>query len=273
MSADDSSLREQLASLHSISVEVAGLHELSAIHDRALGYCLELTASEFAFTGLLRDTRVGVVASGRPEISDRVMDVAAIKGFEPTPSFYALFHLMALRSSVVGVVIAEKRSYLANDVSGDAHSVGQPPGHPPIRRFLGVPLRVGTTVTGMIGVANKRPPYGPADEQLLSTFANQVAVAVDNARLYESQRQMIAELRRLNEKGAEAEPSGQPNPLTDIQVTILRLIAAGLSNREIAGRLHLSENTVKSHVQQIFRKLDVSNRVEAALRAHRERWL
>lgn len=271
--SDDDNLREQLASLHSVSVEIAGLHELSAIHDRALSYCLELTSSEFAFTGLLRDSRVGVVATGRAEISDRVMDVAAIKGFQPTPTFHALFHLMALRSSVVGVVIAEKRPYLANDVSRDPHRVGQPLGHPPIHRFLGVPLGVGTAVIGMIGVANKRPPYGSADVQLLSTLANQVAVAVDNARLYESQLQMIAELRRLNEGATETGSPRQANPLTDSQFAVLRLVAAGLSNREIAARLHLSENTVKSHVQQIFGKLGVGNRVEAALSAHREGWL
>jgi DNA-binding NarL/FixJ family response regulator len=51
------------------------------------------------------------------------------------------------------------------------------------------------------------------------------------------------------------------------------LIAEGFSNREIASRVHLSENTVKSHIQEIFRKLQVRNRVEAALRATKEGWL
>ena len=41
-------------------------------------------------------------------------------------------------------------------------------------------------------------------------------------------------------------------PLSETQLEILRLIAAGFSNREIAARVHLSENTVKSHVQEIF---------------------
>ena len=60
------------------------------------------------------------------------------------------------------------------------------------------------------------------------------------------------------------------NPLSDTQLGIIRLVAAGFSNREIAGRVFLSENTVKSHMQEIFRKLDVGNRVEAALRASKE---
>ena len=71
------------------------------------------------------------------------------------------------------------------------------------------------------------------------------------------------------------EPTSPPTPirLSETQMTILRLIAEGFSNREIAERVHLSANTIKSHVQEIFRKLDVDNRVEAALRASREGWL
>ena len=75
---------------------------------------------------------------------------------------------------------------------------------------------------------------------------------------------------RTQEGVASAEPS---SPLSETQLEILRLIAAGLSNREIADRVHLSENTVKSHIQEIFRKLDVGNRVEAALKASKEGWL
>jgi DNA-binding NarL/FixJ family response regulator len=61
--------------------------------------------------------------------------------------------------------------------------------------------------------------------------------------------------------------------LSERQLEILRLIAEGFSNREIASRVYLSENTVKSHVQEIFRKLQVRNRVEAALRATQEGWI
>jgi two-component system, NarL family, response regulator DevR len=75
---------------------------------------------------------------------------------------------------------------------------------------------------------------------------------------------------RSKEELASAEPS---SPLSHTQLEILRLIAVGFSNREIAGRIHLSENTVKSHTQQIFRKLDVGNRVAAAIRASKEGWL
>ena len=61
--------------------------------------------------------------------------------------------------------------------------------------------------------------------------------------------------------------------LSESQVAILRLISRGHSNREIAAEVHLSENTVKSHVQEIFRKLGVHNRVEAAILAGKSGWL
>jgi signal transduction histidine kinase len=188
-------LREQLESLHSISLEIASLRELSEVHDRALGYCLELTGSEFGFVGLLNDQR-------------NHLDVAAIKGFAPSdPRFYERFRLIPVRPSVFGVTITEERSHISNDVANDPFTVGQPRGHPPVRTFLGVPLRVGSTVIGMIGVANNPGGYVADDERLLSTFANQVAVAIDNARLYERQREMIEGLEQLHRRLDEAERS------------------------------------------------------------------
>ena len=61
--------------------------------------------------------------------------------------------------------------------------------------------------------------------------------------------------------------------LSASQVSILRLISRGHSNREIAVEVHLSENTVKTHVQEIFRKLGVRNRVEAAILAGKSGWI
>jgi signal transduction histidine kinase len=184
--------RQQLESLYSISIEISRLHEMPPVLDRALGYCLELTQSAFGFIGLL---------SG-----DQQMDVAAIKGFEPLdPHFYENFRLIPVRPSVFGVVITNRHSKISNDVLRDPDRVGQPRGHPPVRTFMGVPLQVGERVIGMIGVANKLGGYTADEERLLSTFANQVAVAIDNARLYEDQQRMIGELEELHRNLSEAE--------------------------------------------------------------------
>ncbi len=58
-----------------------------------------------------------------------------------------------------------------------------------------------------------------------------------------------------------------PMVLTEREREVLALIARGSSNREIAGELYLSVDTVKTHVRNLFRKLDVPNRTRAALAA------
>jgi DNA-binding NarL/FixJ family response regulator len=52
-------------------------------------------------------------------------------------------------------------------------------------------------------------------------------------------------------------------PLTEREIEILRLIAKGLSNNEAAGVLGLSRATVRTHLEHIYDKLEVTNRVEA----------
>ena len=56
-----------------------------------------------------------------------------------------------------------------------------------------------------------------------------------------------------------------PSELTDREVEVLRLVAQGLSNREIAARLVISSRTAEHHVQHVYGKLGVSSRAAAAL--------
>jgi len=58
-----------------------------------------------------------------------------------------------------------------------------------------------------------------------------------------------------------------PDVLSPRELEVLRLIGAGLTNRAIAAKLYISENTVKGHVKEIFAKLDVHNRIEAVIQA------
>ncbi|MEO7430381.1 MAG: response regulator transcription factor [Acidimicrobiales bacterium] len=65
-----------------------------------------------------------------------------------------------------------------------------------------------------------------------------------------------------------------PTPrLTDRELEVLKLVAEGMSNREIAGELFISENTVKNHVRNILEKLHLHSRMEAVVYAVREKLL
>ena len=69
--------------------------------------------------------------------------------------------------------------------------------------------------------------------------------------------------------GATASPAEEAG-LTDRELTLLRALARGLSNKQISKELWISEQTVKFHVSNIYRKLDVSNRAGAVRWAHEQ---
>jgi LuxR family maltose regulon positive regulatory protein len=67
--------------------------------------------------------------------------------------------------------------------------------------------------------------------------------------------------------GAATPASGLPEPLSEREMEVLALITAGKSNRQIAKELFVALSTVKTHVNNIHRKLDVRNRTQAISRA------
>jgi LuxR family maltose regulon positive regulatory protein len=83
----------------------------------------------------------------------------------------------------------------------------------------------------------------------------------------------LREARGLLERARSSRPahpsraSGLVEPLTERELEVLRLVAAGRSNRQIAGELYLALGTVKTHVHAISGKLGAANRVEAIARA------
>ena len=80
--------------------------------------------------------------------------------------------------------------------------------------------------------------------------------------------------RRLLDRFAATLPENEVNApselasLTERELEVLKLLAGGLSNAELAQRLFLSETTVKSHISSILRKLDVRDRVQAVVLAY-----
>jgi two-component system NarL family response regulator len=75
--------------------------------------------------------------------------------------------------------------------------------------------------------------------------------------------------KRSNERAQQV-----PTPkLTDRELEVLKLVARGLNNRDIARELFISENTVKNHIRNILEKLQLHSRMEAVVYAVREKLL
>lgn len=73
----------------------------------------------------------------------------------------------------------------------------------------------------------------------------------------------------INKKDMQNGDIGKIRALTKREYEVLTLIAEGLNNKEIGDRLYISEKTVKNHVSSIFKKLDVNDRIQAAIFAYK----
>lgn len=79
--------------------------------------------------------------------------------------------------------------------------------------------------------------------------------------------QIAAKLMQVISQGGPGGKTEPADPLTERELEILALMARGAANKEIAATLFISENTVKTHISNLFQKLDVRDRTEAVTRA------
>jgi len=75
------------------------------------------------------------------------------------------------------------------------------------------------------------------------------------------------ETKEVHSRGELNATASSPSPLTDREVEVLRFIALGATNREIAAQLIVSEGTIKNHISNILNRLDLRDRTQAALYA------
>lgn len=102
----------------------------------------------------------------------------------------AIPHLPDGRCGLLGALIADPRPLVLEDLTQDPRAAGFPPGHPSMRSFLGVPIRVHTEVFGNLYLTEKAGggPFTDADLALVRVLASQAGIAIGNARLYETVR-------------------------------------------------------------------------------------
>ena len=107
---------------------------------------------------------------------------------------------------------------------------------------------------------------GMSEEELNSTLAR--IAAGEPALSPGLALKILDEFARMAREGA-AKPRGPEDELTEREREVLRLVADGATNREIAAKLYISENTVGFHMKNILAKLHVKNRAQAAAYAIR----
>lgn len=157
----------------------------------------------------------------------------------------AAIELAALQALVLE---AQQRPDEARQTLRRALALAEPEGY--VRLFVdeGTPMRALLADCRLPGDAASAPLAGYI-EHLLAAFDPSVPAWPDHPKREDRPAQALVE------------------PLSDRELEVLRLMAQGLSNPQIARKLYLSPNTLKAHARNIYAKLDVHNRIEAVNRA------
>ncbi|GAA2791474.1 GAF domain-containing sensor histidine kinase [Streptomyces showdoensis] len=178
-------------SLHGLSTELTARVPQLLEAMRSVGTGLELhstldriceTAAELADA---RYAAIGVVDEEGDGLSDFVTygvgdEVARRIGRRPDG-----------HAGLLGALIRDPQTIRLADLSADPRAAGFPPGHPPMRTFLGVPIRVQGEIFGNLYLAEKNGggEFNDYDVHMVRVLATEAGIAIGNARLYEAARQ------------------------------------------------------------------------------------
>ncbi|MFD3659871.1 GAF domain-containing sensor histidine kinase [Streptomyces sp. NPDC058659] len=151
--------------------------ELHSTLDRICETAAELAAARYAAIGVVDEEGKGLsdfVTFGVGE------DVARRIGRLPDG-----------HAGLLGALIRDPQTIRLADLSSDPRAAGFPPGHPPMRTFLGVPIRVQGEIFGNLYLAEKHDggEFNDYDVHMVRVLATEAGIAIGNARLYEAARQ------------------------------------------------------------------------------------
>jgi len=206
---------DRLRALVETGIAINSELSLDGVLERIVEAAARVTGAQYAALGVIDRTGSGLerfVTYGlTPEVESQIGDPPHGRG-------------------ILGVLINDARALRLHDLSEDPRSVGFPPGHPPMHSFLGVPIVLRGVAFGNLYLTEKEGgDFTDEDEELVTLLAAQAAVAVENARLYESATAWSAQLESLNEVGAALVSELELEPLLDLVASRLRqLIGARL---------------------------------------------
>jgi signal transduction histidine kinase len=129
---------------------------------------------------------------------------------------------------ILGVLIRDAAPLRLHDLADDPRSVGFPPGHPPMHSFLGVPVALRGIAYGNLYLTEKEGgDFTDEDEETVTLLASQAAVAIENARLYQSATKWSTQLESLNAVSVALVSEFELGPLLNVVASHLRdLISA-----------------------------------------------
>ena len=119
---------------------------------------------------------------------------------------------------------------------------------------------------GASGYLLKEIPIEEVADAIRSVWAGQSRISPSMAS------KLLTEFAAIS-KATEERPQMPAPRLTEREMEVLKLVAQGLNNRDIAKKLYISENTVKNHIRNILEKLHLHSRMEAVVYAVREKMI
>jgi signal transduction histidine kinase len=199
----------RLRALFTAGLAVTSELSLDALLSRIIEAAAELTGARYA--------ALGVIDANGTELEQFITH-----GIDD--DLHAEIDELPHGRGILGVLIRDAKPLRLHDLTEDARSAGFPPGHPPMRTFLGVPILLRGVAYGNLYLTEKQDgeDFTVEDEELVTLLAGQAAVAIENARLYEASNRWSRQLQSLNEVGNALATETDLDRLLDLIVRRLR---------------------------------------------------
>lgn len=177
-------VRERFERVLAAGISVWAEHALSSVLQQVVDSAREVVGARYAALGVLSPDGKSLESFVTSGVSDEVREQIG-----------QLPHGRGL----LGMLIKDARPLRSSDINRHPKRYGFPPGHPPMKSFLGVPIVARGTVFGNLYLTEKigHEEFGLEDEHIAVLLAANAAVAIDNARLYEEGQRLIAQVQGM----------------------------------------------------------------------------
>ena len=196
------STRDRVQALLEAVVAVGSQLDLETVLRRIVEAAVELVDARYGALGVIGDS--GQLAEFVPV----GLDEDQIAAIDHWPEGRGL----------LGALITDPRPVRLADLSADPRSSGFPEGHPPMRSFLGVPVRIRGEVFGNLYLTEKQDggQFDEEDETVVTALAAAAGVAIENARLYEEARRRQRWLQASDEVTRRLLSGADPGDVLDL---------------------------------------------------------